>query len=113
MTPAKRGRGSQRGTREDAEEPALGERRAAMTWAQRLKRVFDIDIGTCRQCGGALKVIACVEDPTVIRKIRTDLEKELALEPGGLLPVLDNWHLIFFLLVPNLKCAGDKTHQRH
>ena len=29
-----------------------------MTWAQRLKRVFKIDIETCTQCGGAVKVIA-------------------------------------------------------
>ena len=28
-----------------------------MTWAQRLKRVFDIDIETCPACGGAVKVI--------------------------------------------------------
>jgi len=25
-----------------------------LTWAQRLKRVFNIAIGTCRECGGAL-----------------------------------------------------------
>jgi hypothetical protein len=30
-----------------------------MTWAQRLKRVFHIDIETCRECGGTVKVIAC------------------------------------------------------
>jgi rRNA maturation protein Nop10 len=29
-----------------------------MTWAQRLKRVFGIDIETCPACGGAVKVIA-------------------------------------------------------
>jgi hypothetical protein len=29
-----------------------------MSWAQRLKRVFAIDIETCRQCGGKLRVIA-------------------------------------------------------
>ena len=34
-----------------------------MTWAQRLKRVFNIDIETCSGCGGAMKVIACIEDP--------------------------------------------------
>ena len=28
-----------------------------MTWAQRLKRVFGIDIETCRECGGAMKVM--------------------------------------------------------
>jgi len=30
----------------------------AITWAQRLKRVFKIDIETCDQCGGAVKVAA-------------------------------------------------------
>jgi rRNA maturation protein Nop10 len=34
-----------------------------MRWAQRLKRVFTIDIETCRDCGGAVKVMACIEDP--------------------------------------------------
>jgi hypothetical protein len=39
-----------------------------MTWAQRLKRVFNIDIETCAKCGGAVNVIASSEDPTVIKK---------------------------------------------
>ena len=30
-----------------------------MTWAQRLRRVFAIDIETCPECGGKLRVIAC------------------------------------------------------
>jgi hypothetical protein len=29
-----------------------------MTWAQRLNRVFHIDIETCSKCGGTVKVIA-------------------------------------------------------
>jgi hypothetical protein len=29
------------------EQPTPAERRASMTWAQRLKRVFNIDIETC------------------------------------------------------------------
>jgi len=29
-----------------------------MTLAKRLKRVFNIDIETCRECGGTVKVIA-------------------------------------------------------
>ena len=47
-----------------------------MTWAQRLKRVFniDIDIEVCTQCGGAVKVIACIEDPVVIKKILDHLK---------------------------------------
>jgi len=42
-----------------------------MTWAQRLKRVFNIDIETCPSCGGAVRTIACIEDPEVIEKILT------------------------------------------
>jgi hypothetical protein len=44
-------------------------RQAAMTWAQRLKRVFNIDISVCNQCGSRVKVTACIEYPDVISKI--------------------------------------------
>ena len=44
-----------------------------MTWTARLKRVFNIDITTCA-CGGAVKVIACIDDPVVINKILTHLQ---------------------------------------
>jgi len=63
VTPAKRGRGSQRRAKGDLNEPTPVERRAAMTWAQRLKRVFNIDIETCPVCAGAVQIIACIEDP--------------------------------------------------
>ncbi len=45
------------------------ERHRAMTWMQRLKRVFNIDIEICELCGGQVKVIASIEDPTVIALI--------------------------------------------
>ena len=44
-----------------------------MTWAQRLKRACGIEIETCEQCGGAVKVIASIEDPLVIQKILSHL----------------------------------------
>lgn len=31
-----------------------------MTWMQRLKRVFAIDIETCPECGEKLRVVACI-----------------------------------------------------
>ena len=40
---------------------------ARMSWARLLKRVFDIE--HCPNCGGALKIIAAIEDPPVIVKI--------------------------------------------
>ena len=51
-----------------------------MTWAQRLKRVFNIDISVCNQCGSRVKVIACIEDPDAISKILTALRNKEAAE---------------------------------
>ena len=41
----------------------------SMTWVQRLKRVFAIDIEKCEKCGGPVRIIASIEDPDVIQKI--------------------------------------------
>ena len=51
-------------------------KRRSMTWAQRLKRVFGIDIETCHQCGGVVKIIASIEDPVVVAKILSHLFKK-------------------------------------
>lgn len=82
VTPAKRGKGKK--TKTSDQTPT--ERRAAMTWAQRLKRVFNIDIETCGECGGAVKVIACIEDPAVIKKILDHLNEKAASMRMNLLP---------------------------
>ncbi len=69
VTPARRGRRQATGL---GDPPST--RHAAMTWAQRLKRVFKIDIETCETCGGKTKVIASIEDPAVIKRILVHLE---------------------------------------
>ena len=74
--PAKRGR---YGT-ETTDEPVPA-RHVSMTWAQRLKRVLKIDIETCDHCGGALKVIASIEDPAVINKILEHLDRRAQAAP--------------------------------
>jgi hypothetical protein len=51
---------------------------AAMTWAPRLQRVFDIDIETCKSCGGHVKIIACIEDPVVIAVLLTHIDNKAA-----------------------------------
>ena len=60
VTPAGRGKGSKASSSNATEAPTPAERRASMTWAQRLKRVFNIDIETCRHCGAAVRIIACI-----------------------------------------------------
>ena len=43
-----------------------------MSGAQLLKRVFDIDVEHCA-CGGKLKIITAIEEPSVIARILTHL----------------------------------------
>lgn len=86
VTPAKRGRGRQVSPDKQDEEKTLFQRRVSMSWAQRLKRVFAIDVETCSECGGAVRVIASIEDPVVIRKILDHLEAKRALAGSGQLP---------------------------
>jgi hypothetical protein len=84
VTPARRGKGNP--GKLSAELPTPTERRASMTWAQRLKRVFNIDIETCWECGSTMKIIACIEDPVVIQKILSRLECEAATKEFNPLP---------------------------
>ena len=74
VTPARRGKGRKQHSGEEDKAPS--ERHVAMTWAQRLKRVFNIDIATCHTCGGSVKVIASIEDPVVINKILNHLKQQ-------------------------------------
>jgi hypothetical protein len=86
VTPAKRAKGNKARTADAPEDTTPAERRGAMTWAQRLKRVFNIDIETCNSCGGAVKIIACIEDPVVIDKILTHIDNKAAGGPARRLP---------------------------
>jgi hypothetical protein len=58
----------------DADQPP-----APMTWMQRLKRIFAIDIETCPECGGKLRDIACIEDPPLVAKILGHVRRRAAL----------------------------------
>ncbi len=64
----------------DARTPA--ERHRAMHWAQRLKRVFKLDLQSCEGCGGQVRVVACLEAPAVIGKILAHLERAGPLALG-------------------------------
>lgn len=86
VTPAKRGKGGKPKGADGQDEKTPVQHHAAMTWAQRLKRVFNIEVETCRVCGGAAKVIASIEDPVVIKKILMHLEEKALARAALLLP---------------------------
>jgi len=50
-------------------ERSPAERHRAMSWAQRLKRVFRIEIEQCEHCGGKVRIIASIEDPALVGRI--------------------------------------------
>jgi len=80
ITPGKRGKGRKIKASDDTQVKPPEEHRASMNWAHRLKCVFDIDVKTCEQCGGRVKVIACIEDPVVIKKILNHIDKTATAE---------------------------------
>jgi hypothetical protein len=41
----------------------------ALRRAQRLKRVFGIEIESCARCGARLKIVSSIEEPAVIARI--------------------------------------------
>ncbi len=86
VTPARRGKGNTPKAPYKEQQKTPAERHAAMSWAQRLKRVFQINIETCSACGGAVKVIVCIQDPAVIDKILTHLQEKVVSGPNDLLP---------------------------
>ena len=93
VTPARRGKLKKSHSAEEADQTPA-EKRASMTpdqvrvrlWARRLKRVFNIDIETCSECGGDIRIIASIEDPVVIQKILAHLENTASSEAAALLP---------------------------
>ncbi|KIQ97352.1 transposase InsA [Lysobacter sp. A03] len=62
------------------------EKRRSMTWAQRLKRVLNINVSTCGHCGGAVRIVASIEEPTSIRVILAHFPKHRALEKAHYRP---------------------------
>jgi len=51
---------------------------APLSWAERLKRVFRLDIELCTKCGGKLRVVATITQPDVIQKILDHVHQQQA-----------------------------------
>jgi len=76
-----------RGKASNPLEKSPAERRRAMNWAQRLKRVFNIDVEVCSHCGGRVRLLACIEDQPVIDQILNHLNRKGTwLTPMSLIP---------------------------
>ena len=90
VTPARRGKTVIPLSTPEVRSPAG--RHAAMTWAQRLKRVFNIDIETCNRCGGAVRVIACIEEQDIIDRILAHLRRKEQDSPARPLLLPRAWH---------------------
>ena len=54
----RRGKGRKIRASGDTQDKSPEQRRVSMNWAQRLKRVFNMDVEICDQCGGAARVIS-------------------------------------------------------
>ena len=52
-----------------------------LSWAKLLKRVFDLDLEHCPNCGGELKIIAAILEQPVIEKILTHLGLQARAPP--------------------------------
>jgi hypothetical protein len=79
ITPAGRGKGGKNS--EEGADKSATPCHVAMSWAQRLKRVFGIEIETCARCHGRMKVIASIEDPAVIARILAHLDRTSGTQP--------------------------------
>jgi hypothetical protein len=76
VTPAHRGRGAPKPPVSGAEAAKPSPpRHVGMSWARGLKRVFGVQIESCARCGGQLKIIASIEEPQLIAKILSHLER--------------------------------------
>ena len=54
-----------------------------LSWAKLLKRVFEIDLEHCPNCGGEMKIIAAILEQPVIEKILTHLDLQARAPPGS------------------------------
>ncbi len=66
------------------EAEAAQARPGRISWARLLKRVFDIDLQHCPNCGaGELKIIAAILERPVVEKILTQLGLDPQPPPNG------------------------------
>jgi hypothetical protein len=65
----------------ECEATCAHHRPVRLSWAKLLKRVFEIDMAHCPNCGGELKIIAAILEQPVIEKILTHLGLQARAPP--------------------------------
>jgi hypothetical protein len=90
VTASQRGKNSPKLANEENKQSNKPYQARAMSWAQRLKRVFNIDITECEKCQKHnVTIIACIIDTVVIQKILAHLDKKYpTCKQAPLLPPL-------------------------
>jgi len=74
--------GSMKASQPAACEPNCAHHRPIrLSWARLLKRVFELDLERCPNCGGELKIIAAILEAPVIEKILTHLGLQARAPP--------------------------------
>ena len=61
------------------EPTAVERKRSRRSWAQLIRRIYEVDPLVCRQCGADMRILAFILDPPVIRKILHHLGKKRSL----------------------------------
>jgi hypothetical protein len=65
----------------ECEATCAHHRPVRLSWAKLLKRVFDLNLEHCPNCGGELKIIAAILETPVIDKILTHLGLQARAPP--------------------------------
>jgi hypothetical protein len=77
VTASQRGKNSPKLTNKEHSQTAKPYHARGMTWAQRLKRVFNIDIAQCEKCQKHnVAIIACIIEPAIVHKILKHFDKK-------------------------------------
>ena len=58
---------------ETVAQESLVSRAARYVWAMLLARIYEVFPLTCPKCGGEMRIIAFIDDPTEVKKILTHL----------------------------------------
>jgi hypothetical protein len=67
--PRKKKPAGQAGTPGRSERATEGARTYRIPWAELLAKVYEIDVLACPECGGRMKLIAFIAEPTVAKRI--------------------------------------------